>query len=245
MSIFSDVWQSTKSTFLGQKPQAVIQPSASIRPYQEEALQTGLTGLTNAPTTNDTFQRSLAGLEALGMGKAAGDKVGGDNATNSFIDALQGRPSLIDSTYQAKVADPLLRQFREQIAPQIRASFAGPGLKSSDLGGAQFEAERALVEQLTRSRAEMQFAAEEAAKNRMLAAREQAAGEQQQQTATLAAVLEAALNPTQLNLQRLQALVAGGSAGTIDTVGIGLPGTSGLLQNFTAGLGQGLGSKVK
>jgi hypothetical protein len=234
---------SVKSVLLGSKPKAVVESRDTLQGSQQTALAEALSQLSKPTTPSNTFTSSLAGMEKLALG--GGTVTGMQQGDTALTDALSGRPSLIDSTYKASVEDPTLRTLNEQLLPTISREFGGgSNLFSSERNAAIDNASRTTMEALIRERAAMQFQAEEAAKTRALAALESLNTARNSQAGMFSALLNGSTTMEQLNLERLKAILAGATAGTKDTVGIGLPGQEGLLQGFVSGFGSGLGKKA-
>jgi hypothetical protein len=185
---------------------------------------------------------SLAGLEQMAMDRVAPNQQA-DEALSGII-AGKGNPTDFTDYFNTNVQDPALKDFTTKIMPAISRSFGGSSFFGSERGQADRNASSDLMTGLTASRSKMAFDTQESANNRLLTAlglqpQVQASRSQTAVSELGAKGVERGARDTRIN-QLLQLLQTKG----IENLGAGLPGSTGMLQSFAGGFGQGVGGAM-
>jgi hypothetical protein len=185
---------------------------------------------------------SLAGLEQMAMDRVAPNQQA-DEALSGII-AGKGNPTDFTDYFNTNVQDPALKDFSTKIMPAISRSFGGSSFFGSERGQADRNASSDLMTGLTASRSKMAFDTQESANNRLLTAlglqpQVQQARSNMAVTELGAKGVERGARDTRIN-QLLQLLQTKG----IENLGAGLPGSTGMLQSFAGGFGQGIGGAM-
>lgn len=117
---------------------------------------------------------SLEGLESRAL--ALSDPNRNNELFNASAETLlkfldfEGQTAGVDDFFNANIRDPALESFREEVLPQIGRSFGGSNFFGSERQGADNAARDDLLKHLSRSRADITFRTDQAAKDRAIQA---------------------------------------------------------------------------
>lgn len=229
----------------GTDAEANITTESTITPEQQEALNQLLQLLgedvVNADTSGTLSETQQGAQDEITSLIDSGLISGSGTALQNIINA---DPQSIDDVFTSTVADPLTRQFREDILPQISRNFAGQFF-GSDRQNADARATEDLIQSLTSARSDFAFNSQEAQRNRALQALGLVPGVTSAATefgqgADLSELQRRRQEEERLRL--IELLLGGAATPTQETIGVATPGTAGAVQGFLSGVGEGAGS---
>lgn len=226
----------------GSKPKVSTQSLGTLTPEQEQLFREFLGQLEVTPSTAGLERTSLAGLEQQAMNLVGGGPSGAETTADQTLQRqLTQGPAEFDAFFQSAIQDPLVRQFNEEILPQISRKFAPSGFFSSERLRADDRAREDLIQNLVSARAATGFDA----------------FQQAQQNQLTALGLVPGLEGLRFDeLEQLEALFGVGSGTGSQRLGLMLaalgipmkeniatvsPGSSGFLGGIAGGIGEGLG----
>ncbi len=225
----------------GTKSEADFRTLPTKSKEQQKAID-DLTKLLSGEVQNFDTQPALTdkqqGLQQL-LDSFTGTLGQGGNALNQALQFDQGQ---VDQLFQQSVADPLMRQFEQDVLPMISRRFA-PNFFGSDRALADVRAVGDLMTTLSAERAK--FTNEE--RNRQL----QALGLLPGVTGAATEMSQAGdmarnerENAFQKRLQLINALLGTTGQNQFENIGVAKPGQAGALSGFLSGIGQGLGASM-
>lgn len=196
-------------------------------------------------------QLSLSGLEEM-VGKGGL----GAQVQETLSGMLEGGPEDFEEYYRSTVRDPMMKEFTEETMPAISRGYAPSGFWSGERVRTEERSREDLLESLTRGRGKLAYEARESGLNRALAA----AGLAPQVAGMYGGALEAGGIPRAAEeariggeynewmrqqgvpFQKAQLMLQMLGQKPYEPYAVGLPGQSGMFQEFAHGFGQGMGS---
>lgn len=185
----------------------------------------------------DAENTSLAGLEERAMLRATG---GLENESDkALLELIKGRGQPGDTTdfFDTNIRDPALRDFEQNIQPNISRKFGGSSFFSSERQKADADASHDLISSLTQARSKLAFDERTAASDRLLRAIGLAPQVDATRTDTRVKELEAMGTERRARNDRITQLLQLLNTGAVENLGGMTGGKTGLVQAFLGGGG--------
>ena len=259
LNLINAAWDS--DLLFGTTPRADEHTQAALSPEQQRILNQLLSAFGSAatgaaPLTSPDYTKlsplentSLAGLEQMAMNFATpseATKTSQGALTNIIDTADKG----FEDYYRTNIAEPITRTFNESILPGINRQYSNDFFstdRASNLDRSQQRVLEALVQGAGTAKKDYRTQTIDASKalfgGEVSAAQAKGLDIQSLIAALTGGGTERNIKVSERNMQ-LEALLKALGIKTQDNTVVGIPGTTGLVQSFIGGFGEGLGGAV-